>query len=208
MILSLLNVYNKSSHAINSLLLNATFSPFPPSNRQKPRKEKFNVDTNPITKQTEQILIDGYERFYRLAYSYVQNREDALDVVQESACKAIRDCGQVKNTDFLSTWIYRIVINTSLDLLRKNKKEIPAEEMPEIPWEDKYQELDLKTALKHLDEKSRTIVMLRYFEDMKLENISRVVDENLNTVKARLYRALKKLRITMEPEEPKKSYAK
>lgn len=90
----------------------------------------------------------------------------------------------------------------------KNKKEIPAEEMPEIPWEDKYQELDLKTALKHLDEKSRTIVMLRYFEDMKLEDISRVVDENLNTVKARLYRALKKLRITMEPEEPKKSYAK
>lgn len=50
--------------------------------------------------------------------------------------------------------------------------------------------------------------MLRYFEDMKLEDISRVVDENLNTVKARLYRALKKLRITMEPEEPKKSYAK
>lgn len=166
------------------------------------------MDTNPITKQTEQILIDGYERFYRLAYSYVQNREDALDVVQESACKAIRDCSQVKNTDFLSTWIYRIVINTSLDLLRKNKKEIPAEEMPEIPWEDKYQELDLKTALKHLDEKSRTIVMLRYIEDMKLEDISRVVDENLNTVKARLYRALKKLRITMEPEEPKKSYAK
>ena len=80
--------------------------------------------------------------------------------------------------------------------------------MPEIPWEDKYQELDLKTALKHLDEKSRTIVMLRYFEDMKLEDISRVVDENLNTVKARLYRALKKLRITMEPEEAKKSYAK
>ena len=59
------------------------------------------MDTNPITKQTEQILIDGYERFYRLAYSYVQNREDALDVVQESACKAIRDCGQVKNRLFI-----------------------------------------------------------------------------------------------------------
>lgn len=39
----------------------------------------------------------------------------------------------------------------------KNKKEIPAEEMPEIPWEDKYQELDLKTALKHLDEKAEPL---------------------------------------------------
>lgn len=166
------------------------------------------MDTNPITIQIEQILIDGYERFYRLAYSYVQNREDALDVVQESACKAIRDCSQVKNIDCLSTWIYRIVVNTALDLLRKNRNEIPAEEMPEIPWEDKYQELDLKTALSHLDEKSRTVVVLRYFEDMKLEDISRIVDENLNTVKARLYRALKKLRITMEPEEQQKSYVK
>ena len=108
-----------------------------------------------ITVQTEQVLIEKYDRLYRLAYSYVYNEDDALDIVQESACKAIRDCGQVKNTDFLSTWIYRIVINTSLDLLRKNKKEIPAEEMPEIPWEDKYQELDLKTALKHLDEKKK-----------------------------------------------------
>ena len=56
--------------------------------------------------------------------------------------------------------------------------------------------------------KSRTVIVLRYFEDMKLEDISRIVDENLNTVKARLYRALKKLRITMEPEPLQKSYAK
>ena len=166
------------------------------------------MDTNPITQQTEQILIEHYERFYRLAYSHVQNREDALDVVQENACKAIRDCGQVKNPAYLSTWIYRIVVNTALDLLRRNKKEIITEELPDIPIEDQYQELDLKTALNSLDEKSRTVIVLRYFEDMKLEDISRIVDENLNTVKARLYRALKKLRITMEPEPLQKSYAK
>ena len=178
------------------------------SPRFTPRKEELSVDTNPITQQTEQILIEHYERFYRLAYSYVQNREDALDVVQESACKAIRDCGQVKNPPYLSTWIYRIVVNTALDLLRRNKKEIITEELPDIPIEDQYQELDLKTALNSLDEKSRTVIVLRYFEDMKLEDISRIVDENLNTVKARLYRALKKLRITMEPEPLQKSYAK
>ena len=57
-----------------------------------------------ITVQTEQVLIEKYDRLYRLAYSYVYNEDDALDIVQESACKAIRDCGQVKNTDFLSSF--------------------------------------------------------------------------------------------------------
>ena len=43
----------------------------------------------------EEILTTQYEKLYRLAYTYVQNQEDALDVVQESACKVIRDCGNV-----------------------------------------------------------------------------------------------------------------
>ena len=48
--------------------------------------------------------------------------------------------------------------------------------------------------LGYLDEKSRAVLILRYFEDMKLEDIAGVLDENTNTVKARLYRSLKKLR--------------
>ena len=83
------------------------------------------MDTIPMTKQTEQILIDGYEHFYRLAYSYVQNREDALDVVQESACKAIRDCAQVKNTAFLSTWICRTVVNTAMPVFHRSTMKVP-----------------------------------------------------------------------------------
>ena len=156
------------------------------------------MDTNPITKQTEQILIDGYERFYRLAYSYVQNREDALDVVQESACKAIIQCKKLKDTTKLLPWLCRIVVNTSLDLLRNQIKEQPAEELPEAAAEDKYEELDLKKALNRLEPENRTVIILRYFEDMKIEDIALVVDENVNTVKTRLYRSLKKLRIQLD----------
>lgn len=65
--------------------------------------------------KTEQILIDNYEKYYRLAYSYTRTQEDALDVVQESAYKAIRDCNKVENPNYISTWIYRIVVNTSID---------------------------------------------------------------------------------------------
>ena len=150
------------------------------------------------TADTERILTDNYEKYYRLAYSYMRNEDDALDVVQESAYRAIRDCGKVKNKDYLSTWIYRIVVNTALDLLRKKKKETLTEELPEIPVEDQYQETELRTILNQLDHKSKTIIILRYLED-----IADILGDNLNTVKARLYRSLKKLRLNLEAEHYK-----
>ena len=152
------------------------------------------------TAETEQILTENYERYYCLAYSYMRNEDDALDVVQESAYRAIRDCRKVRNKDYLSTWIYRIVVNTALDMLRRKKKENITEELPEIPVEDQYQDLELRTVLNQLDDKSRTIILLRYFEDLKLEDIADIVGDNLNTVKARLYRSLKKLRLNLEAE--------
>ena len=155
------------------------------------------------TADTERILTDNYEKYYRLAYSYMRNEDDALDVVQESAYRAIRDCGKVKNKDYLSTWIYRIVVNTALDLLRKKKKETLTEELPEIPVEDQYQETELRTILNQLDHKSKTIIILRYFEDLKLEDIADILGDNLKTVKARLYRSLKKLRLNLEAEHYK-----
>ena len=154
--------------------------------------------TKQITAQTEKMLIDQYERLYRLAYSYVHNEADALDVVQESACKAIIQCKKLKDTTKLLPWLCRIVVNTSLDLLRNQIKEQPAEELPEAAAEDKYEELDLKKALNRLEPENRTVIILRYFEDMKIEDIALVVDENVNTVKARLYRSLKKLRIQLD----------
>lgn len=158
------------------------------------------MSTDRITAKTEQILLDKYDSYYRLAYSYVRNQEDALDIVQESAYRAIRDCHKVKDSRFLSTWIYRIVVNAALDVLRKKTREDTTPDFPDIPCADQYQEMDLRRLLEVLDEKSRTVVILRYFEDMKLEEIAQVMEENVNTVKARLYRTLKKLRLELEPD--------
>ena len=150
--------------------------------------------------KTEQILIDNYEKYYRLAYSYTRTQEDALDVVQESAYKAIRDCNKVENPNYISTWIYRIVVNTSIDLLRKRQKNesIVGKLDEDVSYEDSYSNPDLKAALEQLDETEKTVIVLRYFEDLKLDDIARITDSNLNTVKARLYRGLKKLKDKME----------
>ena len=103
-----------------------------------------------ITVQTEQVLIEKYDRLYRLAYSYVYNEDDALDIVQESACKAICQCNSLKDPSKLYSWICRIVVNTTMDLLRSRKKEDLPGELPEQASEDVYQETDLKNALESL----------------------------------------------------------
>ena len=151
-----------------------------------------------IRKKAEKELLDNYEKYYRLAFSYVRNENDAMDVVQESAYKVIKECGSLKNEEYLNTWTYRIVINTALDFIRKNKKEFIGILENEEAYEDDYMDFDVMDSLERLEEKDRSVIILRFFEEQKIEDIAKITGENLNTVKSRLYRALKKLKIDME----------
>ena len=126
-------------------------------------------------KQTEDLLLSQYSRYYRLAYSYVHNEQDALDIVQESAYKAMRDCRSVQNDAYLGTWLYRIVINTALEFLRKHKREDTVEEVTEpltAAVGDYTNELaqlhskwELEEMLEHLNDREKSVIILRFFED-------------------------------------------
>lgn len=148
---------------------------------------------------TERIL-NHYQKYYRLAFSYVHNESDALDIVQEGAYKAILNSHTLKNRDYMDTWIYRIMINEAVQYLRKNKKTdmLSLEELELRSKEDTYEDIDLQRALDQLPEPEGTIIKLRFFEDMKIEDIAQILDENVNTVKTKLYRTLKALRISLE----------
>lgn len=158
---------------------------------------------NPQKKQqlVEQELMDSYESLYRLAYTYVKNESDAMDVVQESAYKAIKNSDSVKSREFIRTWLWRIVINTSLELLRKRQHEVSAEVLQEEGKEDIYCDFDTIDALDILNEKERAVIVLRYFEDRKLQEIADVLKENISTIKSILYRSLKKLEIKLTEGE-------
>ena len=154
-----------------------------------------------IEQKAEELLIQNYQRYYRLAYTYVRSEQDALDVVQESAYKAIKGCRSVRQEEYLDTWITRIVINTAMDLLRRRSATVLADPQAEEwfePQEDRCRDLDLQEALGCLDASERTTVILRFFEERKLEEIAQITEVGVNTVKSRLYRALKKLKITLE----------
>jgi RNA polymerase sigma-70 factor (ECF subfamily) len=150
----------------------------------------------------ENYILQNKESHYRLAYCYVKNKDDALDIVQESILKALNSVDGLTNKDYIKTWFYRILVNTSLDVLRKNGKLSYVEEitldMNLEAKEDTYENFDLQNALDNLPHNYRLIISLRYFEDLKLEEIADILGENLNTVKTRLYAGLKKLRIELE----------
>ncbi|WP_339320832.1 sigma-70 family RNA polymerase sigma factor [Paenibacillus sp. FSL W8-0194] len=147
------------------------------------------------------------ENVYRLAYSYVKNKEDALDIVQDSIYKAMTHIDGLKDPEAVKSWFYRIVVNTALDFLRRNKKVRTMDhetiEMHVSGAEDDYTNFDLTRTLEELPEKYRSVIVLRYFEDMKIEEVAAVLGENVNTVKTRLYQALRVMRIKMDDEPSK-----
>ncbi len=159
------------------------------------------MNSQKMQQLVEQELLSSYDSLYRLAFTYVKNEADAMDIVQESSYRAIKNSSSVKNAAFIRTWIWRIVINTSLELLRRNQKEVSFDETPEYGTEDIYLDYDTIDALDILNEKERAVIVLRYFEERKLQEIADILEENLNTTKSILYRSLGKLRIKLTEGE-------
>ena len=142
-------------------------------------------------------IVSHQEDFYRLAFSYVKNRDAALDVVQESIVKALAKADTLREPAYLRTWFYRILLNESMNHFRRSSRLLPLEEAAQQcapAGGEPEARLDLYDAIDRLDLKEQAVIRLRFFEDMKLEEIARATGANLNTVKSRLYKALKKLR--------------
>ena len=115
------------------------------TDRKAKEEERMNADA--LQKKVEEQILDSYEAMYRLAYTYVRNEEDALDIVQESAYKAIRYSGRGQKEAYIHTWLWRIVMNTAIDFIRRNRREIALEETQETGKEDIYQDFDTLEAL-------------------------------------------------------------
>ena len=154
-------------------------------------------------KQVKTYIVENKEDLYRFAYSYVKNEDDALDIVHDAVCKSLANIKALKDIGNIKSWIYQIVSNCAIDYIRKNKKytEISDDLQNEnaIGY-DKYEDIDLQEALDRLPEKYRIVIILRYFEDMKIGDIAQVLNENENTIKTRLYNGLSKLKIELIEE--------
>ena len=150
----------------------------------------------------KEILIDyvkkNQEKLYRIAFSYSKNEETALDIVQEAITRALKNINKLKNQEYVKTWFYRILVNECLQYIKKNKRIITCE-LQEI--ENKIisndsisiNRINIYKYVKSLNKKLKTVIILRFFEDMKIDEIAQITKTNVNTVKSRLYRGLEEL---------------
>lgn len=157
----------------------------------------------------KEILIDfvknNQEKFYRVAFSYSRNEEEALDLIQEAITKALKNIDKLKEKEYIKTWFYRILINECLQYIKKNKRIITCELQEiesKVEWNDNIsvEGIDVYKCVQSLNEKLKTVIILRFFEDMKIDEIAKITKTNENTVKSRLYKGLKELKKLIEKE--------
>lgn len=144
-----------------------------------------------------EALWEERQRMYRIAFTYMQNDADALDVVSETYAKAVANQGKIRELKYARTWLTRILINTALDQLRKRRAEVALEHVLDEPA-DSSSSMEL---LFELPDEHRIVVYLRFVEELQLKEIAEVLELPLSTVKHRLYRGLELLRIVIEDLE-------
>lgn len=154
----------------------------------------------------EQYLEENLDRLCRLAFSFALNQNDAEDIIGDSVMKALKAIDTLKEPDYVGTWMYRIVINTAITANSKKARTMIIDPHStewetlyrHAPQEEYFQEIHFQDIIASLNQDQRVLVVLRYLEDLPLATIGEMLGENVNTIKTRLYRALKKLRSQME----------
>ena len=108
---------------------------------------------------------ENQHKFYRLAYSYVKNRDEALDLVQEAVVRALQKLSALRQPEYMKTWFYRILVNECLMYLRKRK-------IVNLPYEDELlsesvstdlSSLEMLSCIEKLEPKLKTVVFFYGF---------------------------------------------
>ena len=145
------------------------------------------------------------EKLYKIAYTYVRNEQDALDIIQETICKAYVSLENLKKPKYFNTWIVKILMNVAITTVNKNKKVIYLEDEEIVQDTNSISgcddRLDLITELDKLPQKYKDVIVLKYFDDLTIEEIANILEIPIGTARTNLYRGLENLRKSMKVKE-------
>lgn len=158
------------------------------------------------------VLVDRYKDLvFTLAIRMLKHREEAEEVSQDTFIKVYKSLVRFKEDSKLSTWIYKVAYNTCLDRLKMNKRkmdEVAIDEFTEHQIKsidnalDKLEKIEqqqsIQECLELLPSQDGFLITLYYFEDLSLEEISKIVEIDANTIKVKLFRARKRLATILE----------
>jgi RNA polymerase sigma-70 factor (ECF subfamily) len=164
-------------------------------------------------------LVDRHSRaVYRLAYRMTGSPQDAEDVVQETFLRAYKQLGRFESRANFGTWLHRIAVNCSIDLIRSrprreaahdgadleqfsaagDSREAAATSPERLMMSTEVQER-ISSAMGGLSSMERAAFMLRHFEGRSIEEISQALGLKTNAAKHSIFRAVRKMRVALEP---------
>lgn len=153
------------------------------------------------------------EKVYNTALSYTQNEKDAEEITQDVFLKIHKNAASFKGQAQISTWVYRITVNTSLNYIKKRKrsaflrfegmlKEKPDFDHPGVLLENKENARMLFKVINNLPEKQKTAFILSYIEHLPRKEVANIMDITLKAVESLLQRAKGNLRKSLEKMYP------
>ncbi len=187
---------------------------------KKGKKAVINHHANGNNVAEFRRIVEKYRpRVYHTAYGVVQNTEDAKDITQEVFLKVFEKMGTFKGNASLSTWIYRITVNTCIDMLRKKKtaSQVTIQEGVDYnnhagdisvsshlvsPFEATYNaelQVKIKEAFMKLSSEHRSALVLREIEGLSYQKIAETMSCSVGTVMSRLHYARKKMQKLLAP---------
>lgn len=157
-------------------------------------------------------------RVYRIALSYLRDRDEAQDAVQETFVKAFQGAARWDGSSEVGPWLSRIAVNHAIDRYRSGRRRLRAETplddedygerlataapSPERRAIDREAGDRISAALGALPERQRAVVVLRLYEGLNLDEIAGALDMSLGTVKSSLHRAMRRMRETLAEYRP------
>ncbi|WP_018589372.1 sigma-70 family RNA polymerase sigma factor [Terrisporobacter glycolicus] len=147
----------------------------------------------------EDLINMYFDRLYKEAYLRCKHEEDAKEIVQETIYKAYRNIKSLKEPKYFKTWLSKILINVSNDYMRKNGMiELEHDEndyVKKVHNDDQIEiKMDLYNAMDELEDKYKDVIILRYIEDLKIEDISKILERPVNTIKTHIRKAIKDMK--------------
>ncbi len=152
-----------------------------------------------------QLIMEQKKDFYKLAYLYMKNENDALDAMQDTIVILYENIHKLKNIESFYSWSKTILVNCCKKLLKENKKIVSLdyvkEEFSKENFDEKDEEIVLKKHLSNLKEKYQEVLKLHYFLDLDNKTIAKIINIPVGTVKSRIFNGLKKLKESLGGDE-------
>ena len=145
-------------------------------------------------------IADIKRKLYNTALLYLGNEADALEAVDEAVFKAYKSVKSLKHDEYFYTWVTRILINECKKELRRKKRVHITDSIEEGSESFNYDSLPLNEAIHMLSEDLRSVIILRYFDDLTLAEVSDVLNLPQGTVVSKQRKALSLLKLNLMEE--------